>query len=75
MKFDSDDFANLLKLAYNAAIDDPENLNHETECFSEERYGETEYKTMDKVIDALQLNEQDHFLDLGSGELQNNVAG
>ena len=56
----------LMQLIYNRAVVDPGKLNH-YEAFSPEVYGETSFDLIDKVLQRIPLNENDTFLDLGSG--------
>jgi H3 lysine-79-specific histone-lysine N-methyltransferase len=56
----------IISNTYNAAVTDPERLN-QYEPFSPEVYGETSYELVAQMIEQLEINRDDTFLDLGSG--------
>lgn len=56
----------IMQLIYNRAVLDPGKLNH-YEAFSPEVYGETSYSLIEKMLQRVPLQEDDVFLDLGSG--------
>lgn len=56
----------ILQLVYNSAVSEPEKLN-QYEPFSPEVYGETSYDLVCQMIDQIEINQEDVFIDLGSG--------
>ena len=56
----------LMSLIYNRAVQEPGKLN-QYEAFSPEVYGETGFDIIDQMLSRVPLNENDIFLDLGSG--------
>lgn len=56
----------ILQLVYNSAVSEPEKLN-QYEPFSLEVYGETSYDLVCQIIDQIEINQEDVFIDLGSG--------
>ena len=58
----------LMPLIYNRTVQEPLKLNH-YEAFSPEVYGETGFDIIDQMLSRVPLNENDVFLDLGSGKL------
>lgn len=56
----------ILQQTYNQAVTEPDKLN-QYEPFSPEVYGETSYELVSKMIEEIQVTEDDVFLDLGSG--------
>ncbi|XP_055906629.1 histone-lysine N-methyltransferase, H3 lysine-79 specific isoform X2 [Eupeodes corollae] len=56
----------ILQLVYNAAVSDPDKLNN-YEPFSPEVYGETSYELVQQMIKHVTVNQDDTFIDLGSG--------
>ncbi|XP_033103576.1 histone-lysine N-methyltransferase, H3 lysine-79 specific-like isoform X2 [Anneissia japonica] len=59
----------ILQQVYNHAIVDPDKLNC-YEPFSPEVYGETSYDLVAQMIEEVNLNPEDNFIDLGSGVSQ-----
>ena len=51
---------------YRQSITDPQSLN-KYQSFTSETYGETNYQQMDRILSELEWNENDVFVDLGSG--------
>ena len=51
---------------YRQSITDPQSLNN-YKSFTSETYGETNYQQMEQIIQDLEWNENDVFVDLGSG--------
>lgn len=58
----------ILHLVYNRAVLEPDKLNH-YEPFSPQVYGETSYDLIEEMLKRIALNENDAFIDLGSGKL------
>jgi H3 lysine-79-specific histone-lysine N-methyltransferase len=57
----------IMQFIYNRAVTDPEKLNH-YEPFSPQVYGETSFELIEQMLSRVNyLNENDIFLDLGSG--------
>ncbi|XP_067129962.1 uncharacterized protein [Centruroides vittatus] len=56
----------ILQQVYNHSVTDPEKLN-QYEPFSPEVYGETSYEFVAQMINEIEINEDDIFIDLGSG--------
>uniref|UniRef100_A0A336LMV9 Histone-lysine N-methyltransferase, H3 lysine-79 specific n=1 Tax=Culicoides sonorensis TaxID=179676 RepID=A0A336LMV9_CULSO len=56
----------IIQQTYNVAVAEPEKLN-QYEPFSPEVYGETSYDLICQMIDQIEINEDDIFVDLGSG--------
>lgn len=56
----------IMQLIYNRAVLDPDKLN-QYEPFSPQVYGETSFDLIDQMLKKVNLNENDVFLDLGSG--------
>nr|QDF21436.1 histone-lysine N-methyltransferase, H3 lysine-79 specific-like protein [Brachionus koreanus] len=56
----------ILHLVYNRAVLEPEKLNH-YEPFSPQVYGETSYDLIEEMLKRIKLEENDAFIDLGSG--------
>lgn len=56
----------ILQQVYNTAVIEPEKLN-QYEPFSPEVYGETSYDLICQMIDQIEINQDDIFIDLGSG--------
>lgn len=56
----------IIHKAYNHAVTDPDRLN-DYEPFSPEVYGETSFEFISQMIDQIPINENDVFIDLGSG--------
>ena len=56
----------MMQLIYNRAILDPGKLNH-YEAFSPEVYGETSFSLIEKILERVELEENEIFMDLGSG--------
>lgn len=56
----------LMMLIYNRAVLDPDKLNH-YEPFSPQVYGETSFDLIEQMLKRIKLNENDVFMDLGSG--------
>lgn len=56
----------IINLCYNHAIREPERLNI-YEPFSPEVYGETSFDMIAQILDEVQANNEQTFLDLGSG--------
>ncbi|TKR93592.1 hypothetical protein L596_008014 [Steinernema carpocapsae] len=63
--------------AYNRAVTDVHALNKHYEAFSSETYGETSFERLQMIIDEVAPNQDDVFVDLGSGvgQLVCHVAG
>jgi len=59
----------IINQCYARAVDDPERLNI-YEPFSPEVYGETSFELVQQMIDSLPFDEEDIFVDLGSGRFQ-----
>lgn len=57
----------MINQCYARAVTDPEKLN-EYEPFSPEVYGETSFELVQQMIESLEFDEEDVFVDLGSGE-------
>ncbi|PIC21738.1 hypothetical protein B9Z55_026466 [Caenorhabditis nigoni] len=64
---DAKEFRILCDLACQLAIPDPTVLNTQYKGFSNETYGETNIETLQKILDTLDVKEDDVFIDLGSG--------
>lgn len=56
----------ILQQAYNQAVTEPDRLN-QYEPFSPEVYGETSFEFVAQMVERLNANEDDTFIDLGSG--------
>lgn len=56
----------IIQKTYNYAISEPDKLN-QYEPFSPEVYGETSFDFIDQMINEVEMNEDDVFIDLGSG--------
>ncbi|XP_071508082.1 uncharacterized protein [Diadema antillarum] len=56
----------IMQQVYAHAIDDPDKLNC-YEPFSPEVYGETSFDLVMQMLEHVQINEEDSFIDLGSG--------
>lgn len=56
-----------MQMCYNSSVDDPQKLNKFYEPFSPEVYGETSFQFVQQMIDDIGINENDVFIDLGSG--------
>ena len=57
----------IMNQVYNRAVTNPERLNS-YEPFSPEVYGETSFDLITEVIKYTKMNENDVFVDLGSGK-------
>ncbi|CAO4387690.1 unnamed protein product [Caenorhabditis nigoni] len=64
---DAKEFRIICESACQLAIPDPTVLNTQYEGFSSETYGETNIETLQKILDTLDVKEEDVFIDLGSG--------
>lgn len=53
-------------MSYNYSVTDPEKLNDYV-AFSPEVYGETSFDFVAQMLNEVHLNEDDEFIDLGSG--------
>ena len=58
----------LMPLIYSRAVQEPLKLN-QYEAFSPEVYGETGFDIIEQMLSRIPLNENEVFLDLGSGKL------
>jgi [histone H3]-lysine79 N-trimethyltransferase len=56
----------IVQQVYNYAVSEPEKLN-QYEPFSPEVYGETSFDFISQMVDEININEDDVFIDLGSG--------
>ena len=67
MRPSTDLLNHIIQLCYNYSIGDPHKLNKCYEPFSPEVYGETSFKFIQQMIEEFAFNEDDVFIDLGSG--------
>lgn len=54
-------------MCYNHSVGDPQKLNKFYEPFSPEVYGETSFKFVQQMINEFTFDDNDIFIDLGSG--------
>ena len=57
----------IIQMCYNCSVSEPTKLNTFYEPFSPEVYGETSFPFIQQIIEEFPLNEEDVFIDLGSG--------
>ncbi|GMT27238.1 hypothetical protein PFISCL1PPCAC_18535, partial [Pristionchus fissidentatus] len=57
----------LSSFSFNRAVQNAAKLNKCYKAFSSQTYGETSYNQVQIILDKLELNERDVFVDLGSG--------
>lgn len=57
----------IIQMCYNFSVLDPDKLNKFYEPFSPEVYGETSFEFVQQMVDQIGFNENEVFVDLGSG--------